>query len=61
MLPADNHVIIFKENYFGLFTTLELMQLLTIGIKEEARKKIGEKCRRMRRELPELMGSPRPT
>ncbi len=61
LLPADNHVIIFKENYFGLFTTLELMQLLTIGIKEEARKKIGEKCRRMRRELPELMGSPRPT
>jgi hypothetical protein len=61
LLPAANHFIIFKENYFGLFAPLELMQLLTIGIKEEARKKIGEKCRRLRRELPELMGSPRPT
>lgn len=60
LLPADNHIIIFKDNFYGLFVPLELIQLMTIGISEEARKKIGEKCRRLRRELPELMGSPRP-
>jgi hypothetical protein len=59
LLPADNHIIIFKENYYALFTSLELIQLMTIGISEEARKKIGEKCQRMRRELPDLMRNPR--
>jgi IS4 transposase len=61
LLPSDNHIIVFKDNFYGLFTTLELMQLVTIEISEDARQKIGEKCRRLRRELPELMVSPRPS
>jgi len=60
LLPAANHVIVYKDNYYGLFTPLELMELIAMGINEEARKKIGEKCRRLRRELTEAMCNPHP-
>jgi hypothetical protein len=61
LLPSANHIIVYKDSYYGLFTPLELIELMTVGISEEARKKIGEKCRRLRRELPTLMSNPRPT
>jgi hypothetical protein len=60
LLPAANHVIVYKDNYYGLFTPLELMELIATGINEEARKKIGEKCRCLRRELTEVMCNPHP-
>jgi hypothetical protein len=60
LLPANNHTIVYNQNYYGLFTSLELIELTTIGLSEVARKKIGEKCRRLRRELTDLMGNPRP-
>ncbi len=60
LLPVKSYTIVYRENYYGLFTSLELIELTAIGIEEEARKKIGEKCRRLRHELTNLMGNPRP-
>jgi len=60
LLPASNHVIVYNGNYYGLFTPMELIELMTLRIGEEARRKIGEKCRRLRRELTEVMCNPRP-
>ena len=60
LLPAANHIIVYYENYYGLFDTLEFMELLTVGLSEEARKKVGEKSRRLRRELTSSLTNPRP-
>jgi hypothetical protein len=60
LLPVASHVIICYQNYYGLFTPMELTELLTLGLSEEARKKIGEKCRRLRRELTQVLQNPRP-
>lgn len=59
LLPADNHIIVYFEHYYGLFAPLELTEIIaTLG--EEARKKVAEKCRRLRRELNGVMRNPRP-
>ena len=60
LLPYDSYIIVFWQNFYGKFTHLEYTELLTTGLGDEARKKIGEKCRRLRREQPELMSNPRP-
>ncbi len=60
LLPAAGYIIIYHANYYGLFGSLEFAELLTMGLNEEARKKIGEKCRRQRRELSGLLTNPRP-
>jgi hypothetical protein len=60
LLPAGNHVVVYKDNYYGLFTPLELIELMTLVIGEEARRKIGEKCRHLRHELSRVMSNPRP-
>jgi len=59
LLPSDNHIIVYWQNYYGLFTPLEFAETIaTLG--EQARKKIAEKSRRLRRELNEAMTNPRP-
>lgn len=59
LLPADNHIIVYFEHYYGLFAPLEFTEIIaTLG--EEARKKVAEKCRRLRRELNGVMRNPRP-
>lgn len=58
LLPADNHVIIYWQNYYGLFSPFELVGFV-VELSEEARKKIAEKCRRLGRELTGLMSNPR--
>jgi hypothetical protein len=59
LLPADNHIIVYFENYYGLFAPLEFTETIaTLG--EEARKKVAEKSRRLRRELNGVMRNPRP-
>ena len=59
LLPSDNHIIVYWQNYYGLFRPFELVGLVvTLG--EEARKKIAAKCRRIGRELNGLMQNPRP-
>ena len=59
LLPADTHIIVYFENYYGLFAPLEFTEIIaTLG--EEARKKVAEKSRRLRRELNGVMRNPRP-
>ena len=59
LLPSDNHIIVYWQNYYGLFTPLEFAETIaTLG--EQARKKIAEKSRRLRRELNGAMRNPRP-
>jgi len=58
LLPSDNHVIVYWQNYYGLFKPFELVGFV-VELPEEARKKIAEKCRRIGRELTEIMKNPR--
>jgi len=58
LLPSDNHIIVYWQNYYGLFTPLEFAETIaTLG--EQARKKIAQKSRRLRRELNGAMTNPR--
>jgi hypothetical protein len=59
LLPSASYVIVYWQNYYGLFGIYEFMELLTTA-NEEARKKIAEKSRRLRRELTETLKNPRP-
>jgi hypothetical protein len=58
LLPADNHIIVYYQNYYGLFAPFELMGFV-VTLKESARKKIAAKCRRIGRELNGSMKNPR--
>lgn len=59
LLPSDNYIIVYWQNYYGLFSTYEYTEIIaTLG--ENARKKIVQKSRRLRRELNESMQNPRP-
>jgi hypothetical protein len=58
LLPADNHVIVYWQNYYGLFNPYELVGFV-VQLSEEARKRIAEKCRRLGRELNGIMKNPR--
>jgi hypothetical protein len=59
LLPSDNYIIVYYQNYYGLFRPLELVGFV-VTLNEEARKKIAAKCRRIGRELSGLMQNPRP-
>jgi len=59
LLPSDNHIIVYYQNYYGLFRPFELVQFV-VELAEEPRKKIAQKCRRIGRELNTLMNNPRP-
>jgi hypothetical protein len=59
LLPPDNHIIVYWQNYYGLFRPFELLGLVVM-LGEEARQKIAAKCRRIGRELNGLMQNPRP-
>jgi len=59
LLPSDNYVIVYWQNYYGLFSPFELIGFVVM-LGEEARKKIAAKCRRIGRELNGLMQNPRP-
>jgi hypothetical protein len=58
LLPSDNHIIVYYQNYYGLFAPFELMGFV-VTLHEEARKKIAAKCRRIGRELNGAMQNPR--
>ena len=58
LLPADNHVIVYWQNYYALFKPYELVGFV-VQLSEDARKKIAEKCRRLGRELNGIMKNPR--
>jgi hypothetical protein len=59
LLPSDNYVIVYYQNYYGLFRPFELVGFV-VTLREEARKKIAAKCRRIGRELNGIMRNPRP-
>ncbi len=59
LLPSDNHIIVYWKNYYGLFSPLEFAETIAL-LGEEARKKVVEKSRRLRRELNGVMMNPRP-
>jgi hypothetical protein len=59
LLPSDNHIIVYWQNYYSLFRPFELVGFVVM-LGEEARKKIAAKCRRIGRELNGLMQNPRP-
>lgn len=61
LLPSNHHIIVYFQNYYGLFEQLEFMELLSVGLNDEARKKIGDKSRRLRRQFKGIMTHPRPT
>ncbi len=59
LLPSANHIIVYWQNYYGLFDPLEFTEIIaTLG--DHARKKTLEKCRRLRRELNGVLKNPRP-
>jgi hypothetical protein len=59
LLPSDNYIIIYWQNYYGLFGPFELVGFV-VTLHEESRKKIAAKCRRIGRELSGIMKNPRP-
>ena len=59
LLPSDNHIIVYWQNYYGLFKPFDLLGFVAM-LREEARKKIAAKCQRIGRELNGLMQNPRP-
>jgi hypothetical protein len=59
LLPSDNHIIVYYQNYYGLFRPFELVGFM-VTLCEEARKKIAAKCRRIGRELDGIPRNPRP-
>jgi hypothetical protein len=61
LTPIQSYIIICWKNSYGLFSNLEWTELLTMHLGEEARRKIGEKCQRLRRGLSEAITNPRPT
>ena len=58
LLPADSYTIVYWQNYYGLFSSYELIDIIG-SLPDEPRKKIVEKSRRRRRELTESLKNPR--
>ena len=56
LLPKNNYVIVYYQNYYGLFETFELVGL-AVTLAEEARKKIAAKCQRIGRELDNALNN----
>jgi len=59
LLPSDNHIIVYFENYYGLFSPLEFTEIIA-SLGDKPSKKIVDKCRRLRREMKDVMTNPRP-
>jgi len=59
LLPSDNHIIVYYQNYYTFFNSMELIEFLVM-LGEEARNKIAEKCRRLRLEMKGILRNPRP-
>jgi hypothetical protein len=59
LLPSDNHIIVYFQNYYGLFTPIEYTHIIA-SLEDKPRKKIVDKCRKLRREMKSIMTNPRP-
>jgi hypothetical protein len=58
LLPSDHSIIVYWQNYYGLFRPFELVGFLVM-LGEEARQKIAAKCLRIGRELNGILENPR--
>lgn len=59
LLPSANHIIVYWQNYYGLFDPLAFTEIIaTLG--DQARKKTVEKCQRLHRELIGALRNTRP-
>lgn len=58
LLPAGNHIIVYWQNYYALFTPMEFAYTM-VTLDEPARKKIAEKCQRLGRDLSQALRNPR--
>ncbi len=61
LVPTENHIIVYYQNYYGLFEHIEYTELMTVGLSDEARRKIGMKCRFLKQEKAQELMNPRPT
>lgn len=59
LLPSASYNIVYWQNYYGLFTGYELVNVVA-SVSEEARKKLKEKSQRRQRELLDSLKYPRP-
>jgi hypothetical protein len=59
LLPSDSHIIVYYQNYYGLFAPFELIGFV-VRLSEQARKKIAAKCHRIGRELNGALQNLRP-
>ena len=60
LLPADNHIVVYWKDYYALFEHAEYTELIAIALSDEARRKVGLRCRRIRRQLAVSIRNPRP-
>ena len=60
LVPSDSYIIVYWQNYYGLFSALELTHIL-VSLREEARQKVDTRCRRLKGELTGLLRNPRPS
>ena len=58
LLHSDNHIIVYCDKYYGLVRPLEFTEIIAT-LEEKARKKVIQKCRRLRRELTDSLNNPR--
>jgi hypothetical protein len=58
LLPSASYNIVYWQNYYGLFSGYELVDIVA-SVSDEARKKLKEKSRRRRRELRKSLKNPR--
>jgi len=58
LLPSHNHIIVYFENYYGLFSRLQFTEIIA-SLEDKPRKKIVAKCRSLRREMKDVMTNPR--
>lgn len=61
LLPATTHIVVYWNKHYAFFEQLEYTELIAIKLSDEARKKIGERCRRLRLESGDDFQNPRPT
>ena len=60
LVPTASYVIVYWQNYYGLFSALELAHIL-LTLDDDARHKGADRCRRLKGELSGLLRNPRPT
>lgn len=59
LLPSTNHIIVYWQDHYGFFDPIEFTEIIAT-LEDEARRRVAEKCRQLRRELSTELANPRP-